>query len=109
MIATVPRHRWFQFKLSTWFVLAGILAWALAQIPLWSEIDELIVLIETSVEPYGFGGIKMPRVLGITETVWYWKLTTILTKLRWQLLALLAFVAWKAAWLIVARRRQQIV
>ena len=27
----LPPRRWFQYRLSTWFVLVGILAWAIAE------------------------------------------------------------------------------
>ncbi len=37
---TAPRRRWFQFKLSTWFVLVGILAWAMME---WPWVQDVII------------------------------------------------------------------
>jgi len=75
---SAPRRRWFQFKVSTWFVLVGILCWALACRPWWFEFVTEQTFISLNIA------------------------------LAYPTLALLAFIAWKVAWLVVERRSQRI-
>jgi len=72
---TPTRRRWYQFSISTWFVLVAILAWAI-------KCDPWVVTL-----------FDEPR-LG------YWDLTRIL----YPALALVAFVGWKVTRLIIERR-----
>lgn len=69
-----PR-RWFQFRLTTWFVLVAILAWAMTEWP-W------VVTAQTIAEEQ----------------------RTLNQALKPPALALAAFVGWKTAWMIAGRR-----
>src|SRR5262245_40437287 len=42
----MPRRRWFQFKLSTWFVLIAILAWAMMLRPYYGR-----TVVSVSTQP----------------------------------------------------------
>ncbi len=96
----LPPRRWFRFRLSTWFVLLGILCWFVStpcnlyrhysvNTPgefVWlsdtteplDEFPENVFHLHTDIYPN-------PRLLGPT-------------------LALLAFITWKAFWAVRARR-----
>jgi hypothetical protein len=77
-----PRRRWFQFKLSTVLILTAIAAWGMA-------IPPLVVT--------GYSGTltHLDEVRSVNPT------------LGWPALALAAFLAWKAAWAVVERRRSK--
>jgi hypothetical protein len=79
----VPRRRWFQFKLTTWFVLAGILAWAFACWPWWS----------VQVRRGYMTGLPINQSRVMEQTI-----TTPNPALIYPALALLAFLTWKAVW-----------
>jgi len=91
-----PRRRWFQFRLSTWFVLVGILCWALAYSP-W-VVKEFVrasaseTFASTKVYPHGL-------ILRRNAN----------PNLAYPALALLAFLAWKGVWLVVERRRARLL
>jgi hypothetical protein len=118
-----PKRRWFQFRLSTWFVLVAILAWGMVARPL-LDFDASSLLIEGSLAR----GLSMSAYLDYPiETLrgddrdadnvclaveWttrgdvyvYW-LAIVPKYGAWPILALVAFLAWKAAWAVVACRR----
>jgi hypothetical protein len=89
---TTPRRRWFQFKLSTWFVLVAILCWALACWP-WVTYREIVVRgQQAATGAIVFGGIVQRHY-------------SLEPAFVWSTLALLAFLTWKTVWLMVERRR----
>jgi hypothetical protein len=48
----LPPLRWFQFRLSTWFVLVGILAWTFSVLPPYYRVfGPSMRLSESSVAP----------------------------------------------------------
>lgn len=76
-----PKHRWFQFRLSTWLVMAGILSWLMASLPFYDpEFDKTALADSRTINP----------------------------SLRWPMLAFVAFIGWKLAWRSVERRREQL-
>lgn len=86
----LPPRRWFQFRLSTWFVLVGIVAWALVSQPF-------------VVESLG------PRAGIMSGPPWdpiYVVERRPNLKLIYPALALAAFLSWKLLWLVVERRRR---
>jgi hypothetical protein len=131
----VARRRWFQFRLSTWFVLVGILGLGLmAQPSIKTEADYpvpergvlgvLIASTDTQREwfavwpplRYGSGGAG-GRLLGEPHGVYYVVLVLptrevsdelIIRTNRWFGLApgvLLIFLTWKAVLLVADRRK----
>lgn len=108
----LPSRRWFQFRLSTWFVLVAILAWAMGLRPRgyvqvydnpkvllhrgwWPgpEHPDYFQLVLQSAQAHSFRGIAIG--FGPNPAIVY------------PFLALAAFVGWKGAWAIVERRRQR--
>jgi hypothetical protein len=89
---TIPCRCWFQLKLSTWFVLVAILAWELST-------DPVIVWVSTSTVVYKANGD--PDYLNIEDYL----LPN--PAYLYPVLALAAFVGWKAVWLIADRRRER--
>ncbi|MGE0535985.1 MAG: hypothetical protein AB7O68_13480 [Pirellulales bacterium] len=106
-----PKHRWFQFRLSTWFVLVAILAWVMALWPYFDEFEVLVELTKATVRP-STGWIDPPYDIpygGLGQFLWFWKLKLSVEQLEWPAVALAAFLAWKAAWALgprVVRRRR---
>ena len=103
----LPPRRWFQFRLSTWFVLVAVAAWALALGPFvgttrcdfgeHSNRDYFFVSWGVvNAESTARGHIS-DLILGPAPEILY------------PLLALAAFVGWKAAWAIgrLARRKAE--
>lgn len=80
-----PRH-WFQFRLSTWFVLVGILAWAIATWP-WIYFVSMEV---TGPIKYGDG-----VVVGPMETA----ATRVNPAFKYPAIALAIWVVWKLGWI----------
>lgn len=99
-----PKRRWFRFRLSTVLILTAILAWAMATRP-------FFVLVATEngryvvFDPHSSATLKEGRSLypDTTPMVYDW----INPRLKWPALAFAAFLAWKAAWAVVERRRRQ--
>jgi hypothetical protein len=94
------RHRWFQFRLSTWFVLVAILGWAMACRPLIVSTFEV-----ADTKPVGRVG-AIPLVVNLHQTMWTVHHDELNPGLKWPILALAAFVAWKAGWAVQHRRRK---
>ncbi len=109
---TIKHRRWFQYNLSTWFVLVTILAWAMLYWP-W-------VTRTTAAYPY-----PIPRAVA-------WRCRVLAkigvypsnpqaynvlveqfdpnpnSSLLYPAIALAAFISWKAAWRIVERQRKRL-
>ncbi len=77
-----PKRRWFRFRLSTVLILTAIVAWGMAR---WPLLEEDYYLMLRAI-PYPGPSRPFP--------------------LKGPLLALAAFLAWKAAWAVVERRRR---
>ena len=82
-----PR-RWFQFRITTWFVLVAILVWAMMQGEWYYDTIEEGYLISGPNR-----GIQVSLVRKYNSALIY------------PALALAAFVGWKAAWAIGRRVR----
>ncbi|MBX9789136.1 MAG: hypothetical protein K2Y37_09495 [Pirellulales bacterium] len=87
----LPPRRWLQFRLSTWFVLVAILAWAMATRPY------LVAVQGASAGP--MAGPPWEPIYVVEHRV--------NKQLRWPALTLSAFLAWKAAWAAIERRRRE--
>lgn len=90
-----PRH-WLQFRLSTWFVLIGILAWGVTARP-WIVPTVAFSGYRRKHEVYPDLRAGSQFVAVVTETY------TLNPALLGPTLALAAFVGWKAAWAIGRR------
>lgn len=86
-----PPRRWFQFQLSTWFVLVGLLAWAMLEWP-W-----VVTLVNNRVQNTTDEWSSFPADPSELPE------PALNPDLRYPALALAAFVGWKAAG-VVARR-----
>ena len=96
----LPPRRWFQFRLSTWFVLVGILAWAMMCRP-WT-------LPARIVEGSDVQGLTVEVRPGDFEMAGQFRMEVPMNPaLRYPALALAALVGWRAAWAIVERRRKR--
>jgi hypothetical protein len=105
-----PKRRWFQFRLSTWFVLVAILAWAMTYQP-WIVTETIqgrssyIQLPSSSKSTADFESAYY-QWLGRTKPIGgpLWLLTYRVDYLNPRVLgpiaALVAFLAWKAAWAV---------
>ncbi len=94
-----PPRRWFQYRLTTWFVLVAILAWAMLQRPFlvtsWDQLSTRKILGQ------GVGG-------GVLVGAVVVEVHSLNPALLYPALALAAFVGWKAAraiWRRVVRRK----
>jgi hypothetical protein len=111
-----PKRRWFRFRLSTVLILTAIVAWGMATRPraggrYWIETG--------ASSSHGTFG-HLPEG-GRDEPGWWTFLLSSTTsthrelilyigpdpQLAWPVLALAAFLAGKAAWAVVERRRRQ--
>jgi hypothetical protein len=101
----LPPRRWFQFRLSTWFVLVAILAWAMTHWPTyWDGYSEYInhwpadriTFIDANTLHFAYGGLG--------RYILFWRFKLFLEAFLVPALALAAFLAWKAAWAVVERR-----
>jgi hypothetical protein len=91
----LPLRRWFQFRLSTWFVLVAIIAWAMTCRPYYWEI------FGSTIEPASIGfNDADPYHLNEPSREHRKKFNP---SLRWPALALTAFLTWKAAWAVGPR------
>lgn len=90
-----PKRHWFQFRLSTWLVLIGILAWFMATGPEF-RFDHDEPAYADSIDgwsgTFSIGHPSPPtfEALGIT---YFFP-----SELRWPVLALSVFLAWKYLW-----------
>ena len=89
-----PR-RWFQFRLSTWFVLVAILAWAMTCRPYYTFIDGWWKHMDERGSTWSRGPLPIsPDEVRMNP------------QLVWPALALATFLTWKAAWAVIERRRR---
>lgn len=121
----LPPRRWLQFRMSTCFVLVGIVGWAMMCWPDMSQVSVIDTAINETPQPdlhvppeawrtLGFTPPKaepeplyLAHRIGLSKFLWYWKVKTFLNGETWPLLALIAFLGWKAAWVVVERRRRR--
>jgi hypothetical protein len=94
--AAPTRRRWFQFRLSTALVLVAILAWAMATQPNLLDTRELIFFGPVVKQPKE---VLLPQVRQVSRH-------SLNPRLCFPAFALLAFISWKAFWLIRERRRE---
>lgn len=97
-----PPRRWYQFKLSTWFVLAGITAWVMALKPFFSS--ESLTAGQLTDRNGLYVNIGMENLENVPYLLFR---IGPAPELAGPVIALLAFVGWKSAWLIVERRRKR--
>lgn len=97
-----PQRRWFQFRLSTWLVLVAILAWALM-------IGPTRVVLYDYVEPPpdGLEFDIAPEQLALGGDQNHLAVKELNTNLMLPALALVAFMAWKAAWRVAETWRRR--
>src|SRR5579871_457830 len=103
--------RWFRFRLSTIFVLVAIAAWLMACQPFY-RFDECSYYLngaeyEAKFRPFEeitilISQFELGHITPDTSTEVY--SISFNRDLCWPILALFAFIAWKGAWAIVARR-----
>ncbi len=93
---TNPPRRWFQFKLSTWFVLVAIAAWGMLVYGNGPEPSALLARTST-IQCFDQPSPLRDFIEEQREEI------ALRPSLKWPALALAAFVSWKAAWAI--RRR----
>jgi len=103
----LPPRRWFQFRLSTWFVLVAILAYAMTCRPWWSTRDLLMGIESHRLQPLGWTYEGSEPFDGKVLMFWSLPKNRPNPELVRPALALAAFLAWKAAWAVVQRRRRQ--
>jgi hypothetical protein len=95
------RRRWFRFRLSTVLILTAISAWGMATRPYVSFYDTY----ESEMDFVGdFTFCKAHKWNAEVWTVTRYRLNS---RLALPALALAAFLAWKAAWAMIERRRGQ--
>lgn len=108
-----PPRRWYQFRLSTILVLVGLAAWMMAiGGPFRSDFRKI-----THAEWLRSGGrsTQLERDLDslsgtgplINPTRMHWRhIEGTASQQFWPTLALVAFLTWKLAWAIAARRKR---
>ncbi len=92
----LPPRRWYQFRLTTWFVLVAILGWAMTYWP-WVVIHREVKIRPLIEEEIGSGSHS--------GTFTYTDLDIEIPNraILWPALALATFVGWKAAWAVGQR------
>jgi hypothetical protein len=96
----VPKRPWFQFRLSTWFVLVAILGWAMATRPY------------VEYQSVASGGVELPpreESWSLAVETWNHEFSVESgpKSVAWPALALAGFLARKASWAVVERRRRE--
>ena len=89
----LPPRRWFQFRLSTWFVLVIALAGMMSSRP-------YLVFIERPHFGGGLYGEKTKSLFGMTwirEGLGWQEEVGLNHRLTWPVLILISFIAWKVA------------
>ena len=79
-----PRRRWFQFRLSTWFVLMAILAWAMIEWP-WVRLYPLSSGKNQIAYAFGEAFVQKWNLHAVIINPW----------LTPQAITLAAFAGWK--------------
>src|SRR4051794_35250581 len=106
-MSTKPSRRWFQFRLSTWFVLVGLVALSMSLRPYTEWSVDSGAVTSSSPAPPGASVIITVRHMAEVEHTWIIIKTTPNPKLAWPTLGLLALLTWKIAGQIVERRRSR--
>ncbi len=99
-----PKRRWFRFRLSTVLILTAIAAWAMALRV--HHIEFKRGWFPPPHAPSSFHIIVHLFAANGTSYTVNWHLG-LQRALLGPLAALVAFLAWKAAWALVERRRRQ--
>jgi hypothetical protein len=96
------RRRWFQFRLTTWFVLVGILCWGLACWPWWTTRWEPNELSKAMTQAFAKVGIEH-RVRATTSH------RTYNPAFLWPIRGLMVFLAYKCVrrWWSAAEQQEQ--
>ncbi|MBX9789622.1 MAG: hypothetical protein K2Y37_11965 [Pirellulales bacterium] len=98
--------RWFRFRLSTVLILTAIAAWAMATRP-------FVMLVEPNAPksvyrwitiPWGTIFVEVQRSPGVVDCMRFEKVLN--PQLVLVAVIFAAFLAWKAAWAVVERRRR---
>jgi len=106
-MANKPKRRWFRFRLSTVLILTAIAAWAMASRPWMVEYEEWAYGSMSDPPPPGFeNAIGTSRGPGGVR--WFQIVERPNPNLLWPALTLAAFLAWKALWAVVERRRHKL-
>ncbi|MGE0536588.1 MAG: hypothetical protein AB7O68_16580 [Pirellulales bacterium] len=101
-----PKRRWFRFRLSTIMILTAIVAWGMATRPYFLTRDELIVAPNAPHEVPSHFNAKLLRSWKNAGTEFYLlRYCDLNPSLGWPASVLTAFLAWKAGWAVVERRR----
>lgn len=103
-----PTRRWFQFRLTTWFVLVAILAWAMLLGP---KADRVFIYRLYHNRPLPFDAYSVKQFKNIGEYSFGSKSFTKSEITRsvinpahfYPALALAAFIGWKVAWAMQRR------
>lgn len=102
----LPPRRWLQFRLTTWFVLVGILAWAMFQWPYYDNLDITSDMLNDAVQGMHQSDDPTPAgshepfsgYWGLDRYRWFWTLKRSLQELVAPAVVLAAFLVAKAAW-----------
>jgi hypothetical protein len=115
----LPPRRWFQFRLSTWFVLVAILGWAMTCWPILVRERRVVSAAEWNAASGKMPKENLEREVKYHELLaarrqnhpvtWHYFVVESRpnARLLYPALALAAFLVWKAAWAMVARRRRR--
>ena len=108
----LPSRRWFQFRLSTWFVLVAILGWAMATRPYYGwfvsrQSGTVVQVRAIATEQTGRFSFKSTTrgYDAAGADAWLESRQQFNPRLKWPALALATFLAWKAVWAAIACRR----
>jgi hypothetical protein len=118
-----PKRRWFRFRLSTVLILTAILAWGMASRPNvnWGHggggPDPMFVKyaahfsvtlneLPWAMDPhYQVDNFSLGFTVNRPGSYDWWWMTIAPKALLYPVVTLLLFLAWKAAWAVIERRR----
>ncbi|MGE0536597.1 MAG: hypothetical protein AB7O68_16625 [Pirellulales bacterium] len=115
-MADPPKRRWFQFRLSTWFVLVAIVAWAMVEMR-HTEWEIVHRTYSGKLAPTEFWREMNKEGIQVVELEGHGNQIEVMGLRRrfgrppqyvWPALALAGFLSWKTAWAIgprIVRRR----
>ena len=115
----LPPRRWFRFRLSTWFVLVAILAWAMTCWPILVRERRVVSAAEWNAATGKMSEENLEREVKYHELLaarrqnhavtfhHFFVETRLNARLLYPAFALAAFLAWKAAWVMVERQRRR--
>ena len=118
-----PKRRWFRFRLTTVLILTAIVAWGMSCFPraYWGHTlyrgNSFDIYLSLQIDHLHLYGIQLESALsddlfflaGIDSSDFghEWWIGVSPKRVAWPALALLCFLAWKAAWTVVERRRRR--